>query len=92
MYMNKQTHEVLIILQEECAEVIQGISKCFRFGLDNFKSNTGQTNVQHLEEELGDVVTMINILVESGIIDQRMIDAAAVSKIQKLKKWSTIYE
>jgi NTP pyrophosphatase (non-canonical NTP hydrolase) len=90
--MNKQTQEVLIILQEECAEVIQAISKCFRFGLDNFKANTVQTNVQHLEEELGDLIAMMNILVESGIINQSTIDAAAVSKIQKLKKWSNIYE
>jgi hypothetical protein len=32
--MNEDTREVLLILQEECAEVTQAVSKCFRFGPD----------------------------------------------------------
>ena len=30
--VNEDTREVLLILQEECAEVTQAVSKCFRFG------------------------------------------------------------
>jgi NTP pyrophosphatase (non-canonical NTP hydrolase) len=29
--MNEQTREILLILQEECAEVTQAVSKCMRF-------------------------------------------------------------
>ena len=35
--MNKTTSEVMDILQEECAEVIQAVSKIRRFGIDNAK-------------------------------------------------------
>ena len=56
--MDKET-EILSIAQEECAEVIQAISKCFRFGLDNVKPGKPKTNREHLEEELGDLMAML---------------------------------
>ena len=40
--MNGKQKEILLIAQEECAEVTQAISKVFRFGIDathNDKSN-----------------------------------------------------
>ena len=33
--MDKTTNEVMDILQEECAEVIQAVSKIRRVGIDN---------------------------------------------------------
>ncbi len=33
--MNEKQREILVITQEECAEVIQEVSKIFRFGIDN---------------------------------------------------------
>jgi len=33
--MNETQKEVMLICQEECAEVTQAISKCFRFGFDS---------------------------------------------------------
>ena len=44
-----QEEEVMAILQEECAEVIQAISKINRFGMDNIKPGKPKTNRQHLE-------------------------------------------
>ena len=32
--MNDVDREIMLIAQEECAEVTQAISKCFRFGLN----------------------------------------------------------
>jgi len=87
-----QLKEIMGILQEECAEVIQAISKVNRFGLDNTKPGTEYTNREHLEEELGDLVGMINILCDTRLVDELMIKRAAEAKIQKLKEWSTIYE
>ena len=46
--MSEDNNEVMDILQEECAEVIQAVSKIRRFGIDNAKHNTGQTNREHL--------------------------------------------
>lgn len=88
--MNSDVKEVMDILQEECAEVIQAVSKISRFGIDNFKPGKAKTNREHLEEELGDMIAMICILEKMGIIDQNALEIATKAKIQKLKKWSTI--
>jgi NTP pyrophosphatase (non-canonical NTP hydrolase) len=87
-----QLKEITGILQEECAEVIQAVSKVNRFGLDNFKPGKPKTNRQHLEEELGDLVAMINIMCETKLVNEHSIEAAAHAKLEKLKQWSTIYE
>ena len=84
--------EVMNILGEECAEVIQAISKCNRFGLNNFKPGKPKTNLQHLEEELGDLLAMIDILHEMDVVSWNNLEAAKAAKIEKLKKWSNIYE
>ena len=82
--------EVMDILQEECAEVIQAVSKISRFGIDNFKPGKPKTNREHLEEELGDMIAMICILEKMGVINQDALEIATRAKIEKLKKWSTI--
>jgi NTP pyrophosphatase (non-canonical NTP hydrolase) len=93
--MNPSTEqflETLGILQEECAEAIVEASKIRRFGLDTMHYKTGATHRQNLETELGDVLAMIDILVEQGIVNKTNLDAANKNKKEKLKKWSTIYE
>lgn len=88
--MNPQEKEVMDILQEECAEVIQAVSKISRFGLDNFKPGKPKTNRQHLEEELGDMMAMIDILQRMEIVSWTNIEIAKIAKIEKLKLWSNI--
>ena len=90
--MDNKVHEVMNILSEECAEVIQAISKCHRFGLDNFKPGKPLTNKEHLEGELGDLLAMVDLLKSNNIVTQQGLDAAKTAKIEKLKKWSNIYE
>ena len=90
--MDSRTKEVMDILQEECAEVIQAVSKISRFGLDNYKPGKPKTNREHLEEELGDLYAMINILHDMDIVSWTNIEKASEAKIEKLKKWSKIYE
>ena len=88
--MNSDVKEVMDILQEECAEVIQAVSKISRFGIDNFKPGKATTNREHLEEELGDMIAMICILEKMGVINQDALEIATKAKIEKLKKWSNI--
>jgi NTP pyrophosphatase (non-canonical NTP hydrolase) len=88
----KQQDEIMLILQEECAEVTQAISKCLRFGIDNFKPGKPKTNREHLAEELGDLQAMIDLCIKYNIVGSEQISIAADNKIDKLKKWSTIYE
>lgn len=90
--MDPKTKEVMDILQEECAEVIQAVSKISRFGIDNYKPGKPKTNREHLEEELGDTLAMIDILKEMGVVSTAGMEAAKQAKIQKLKQWSNIYE
>lgn len=89
--MNEITKEVMDILQEECAEVIQAVSKISRFGIDNYKPGKPKTNREHLEEELGDMLAMIDILKEKGVVSWDNMEVAKQAKIEKLKKWSNIY-
>jgi NTP pyrophosphatase (non-canonical NTP hydrolase) len=89
--MDQQTKEVMDILQEECAEVIQAVSKISRFGLNNYKPGKPKTNKEHLEEELGDMMAMVEILQELDIVSFTNIERAAEAKREKLKIWSTIY-
>ena len=90
--MDKTTKEVMDILQEECAEVIQAVSKINRFGLDNFKPGKPKTNREHLEEELGDMIAMIDIMIEKNVVSESNLEIAKKAKIEKLKQWSSIYE
>jgi NTP pyrophosphatase (non-canonical NTP hydrolase) len=88
--MNENNNEVMDIAQEECAEVIQAISKIRRFGIDNAKPGTEYSNRAHLEEELGDVLAMIDILMINNIVSWANLHRAKRAKIEKLKKWSEI--
>lgn len=90
--MKEKIDEVMNILSEECAEVIQAVSKINRFGMDNYKPGKPKTNREHLEEELGDLMAMIDILQEMDVVSYANIERAAEAKHEKLKQWSTIYE
>lgn len=82
--------EVMLITQEECAEVTQAISKVFRFGFDSV--HNGKSNREHLEEEIGDLVCMIDLMREHGLINWENVMDASDKKLKKLEKWSNIKE
>ncbi len=84
--MNKVQNEILLILQEECAEVIQAICKVKRFGQEN--------NIEQLEQEVADMLCMVNLAYTHGVLEKnekRLQDRITV-KEERLKKFSTIYE
>jgi len=86
--MNSRSKEIMSILQEECAEVIQAISKVNRFGIDEVFEN--RSNRERLEEEIGDVMCLMGLLIDDGIVDEKRIESAARNKLDRLKRWSTI--
>ena len=88
--MDNQVKEILCITQEECSEVSQAVSKIFRFGWDSVHPSTGLDNKYRLEEEIGDLLCMIDILVEKCIISDDAVNAARKTKREKLKMWSNI--
>jgi NTP pyrophosphatase (non-canonical NTP hydrolase) len=88
--MTNSEKQILLICQEECAEVTQAISKVFRFGYDSVYND--RTNHQRLTEEVGDLLAMIDLMFENGIIDESATNMAATQKKIKLKKWSNIFD
>ena len=86
--MDDNKREIMLIAQEECAEVTQAISKVFRFGIDGM--HEGATNKQRLEEEVGDLLCMVELMIEQKIIDGQAVAQAGINKKKKLAKWSNI--
>lgn len=87
--MQSKEGEILSITQEECAEVVQAISKVNRFGIDAM--HNGFTNRDRLIEETGDLYCMISLMIEFGLIDREKMLQAADNKREKLAKWSNIF-
>lgn len=89
--MDNETKEILTILQEECAEVIVEVSKCFRFGPHQILEGTEDSNIQRLQKELGDLQAMIELLVDKNVgVTHFDINLATKKKFQKLKQYSNI--
>jgi len=74
--------QLLVILMEECGELIQECSKNLRrgeiFDRDKFK------------DEVGDVYTMIDLLHEWDVISWDEIEKRREVKRKKLSKWSDL--
>jgi len=75
--------QLLVILMEECGELTQSASKVARFGFEPEK-------VQELAKEAGDVLCMIDLMVEFGWITQEQLDSRIPIKRNKLKIYSDI--
>lgn len=89
--MNENTREILLILQEEGAEVIQAVSKCMRFGPDQLKPGKERTNISMLEEEIGDFLAMVELLTDLDIgVTIDGLEKAKKNKFEKLKVWSNL--
>ena len=74
--------QLMVITMEECGELIQECSKNLRraeiFDRENFKN------------EVGDVMCMIELLVEWDVISWAEIEQRVKIKRNKLSKWSEL--
>lgn len=74
--------QLMVITMEECGELIQECSKNLRraeiFDRENFKN------------EVGDVMCMIELLVEWDVISWAEIEERVKIKRNKLSKWSEL--
>jgi NTP pyrophosphatase (non-canonical NTP hydrolase) len=77
--------ELLVVLQEECAEVSQAASKSIRFGLD--ATYQDRSNRARLESEIGDLMAMIKLVTEEGNLNPDNMIAAAEAKLIKVEKF-----
>lgn len=81
-------NELLTILAEESAEVVQAACKCQRFGLNGVHGAT--SNLSRLEEEVGDFLAVVDILVERGLVDPVRMGELKILKRSKLARWSAV--
>jgi NTP pyrophosphatase (non-canonical NTP hydrolase) len=81
--------ECLLILQEECGEAVQEICKIKRFGITKESWHVeGQTHLQCLEQELGDLLAMIEMVRDARMgITEAGLQAAKKKKLEKVLKW-----
>jgi NTP pyrophosphatase (non-canonical NTP hydrolase) len=89
--LTAQQEEILRIMQEECGEVVQMVSKVCRFGIDGIHLKDGGTNKERLAEEMGDLLCMIKLAIEHCIVDETNVMCASEAKEAKLHKWSNIF-
>ena len=76
--------ELFTITMEECGELIQCCSKAMR-RWELYKNSDSEIS---LKEEIGDVYTMISLLVEHGVISWDEIKHRETIKRKKLEQWS----
>jgi hypothetical protein len=74
--LTDEQREVLTVLVEECAEVIQAATKLLRFGIENYPPDgplAGAKNSVILAYECGDLRYMLD-LCERNLIDRDSVD------------------
>ena len=76
--------ELLTITMEECGELIQACSKAIR--CDDYRDN------KKLIQEIADVYCMIELIHEYDLVSWDEIDKGVLRKIERLKKWSSLYD
>ena len=79
--MNKTT-ELMIITMEECGEMIEACSKAIR--CEDYVDN------DRLIEEVGDVLCMIDIMVNKGLLSERALNNRIETKKLKLLQYSNL--
>lgn len=81
--------QLMAINAEECAELTQVCMKLMRKydSLDNAKNDK---YIKQLVEEAGDVLCMIELMVEHGLLTNEELGARVNVKRNKLKTWSNL--
>jgi len=77
-------NEILQITTEECAEVIQRITKAQRFGMNEIEPGQNHTNSYRLGHEIGNLLVMVDKLKAEEMILPVAIENGAQDKRRKL--------
>jgi len=70
-----ETDHLLACLAEECAEVSQRVMKALRFGINEVQPEQGLTNAERITGELTDLLAVVSMLEERGIIGRGNTEA-----------------
>jgi len=81
--------QLMAITAEECGELTQVCMKIMR-KYDTLADMSNDKYRKLLVEELGDVMCMIELMIEHKVVTIEEIHNRAAVKREKLKKWSTL--
>ena len=76
--------ELMLITIEECGELIEACSKTIR--CEDYVDD------EKMIEEVGDVLLMIDLIINRGLVKREDIEARKKVKLKKLKKWSNLID
>jgi NTP pyrophosphatase (non-canonical NTP hydrolase) len=79
--------DLLVLLIEECAEVIQATTKAQRFGFDHHQEGYG-LNSDVLSHEVGDVIAVIEAL--RPFLSETHLECARSHKIARAERWKRL--
>ena len=85
--MMSENEYLLIVLAEECGEVIENVAKALRFSLEDHHPNDFETNESKLKREIVDVIAVAEMLVENKVIEDYNSREMIENKKKKVKKY-----
>ena len=91
-----QLQQLMVITMEECGELAQQCSKTIRKfeTVEQALEDTTRASVNRVKllEEAGDVLCMIELMVEHGLLTNEELGVRVNAKREKLKTWSNLIE
>jgi len=81
--MTDKTLEILALLQAECNDVVQLITKIRRSGLDAVDAD-GVTGLQLLEQEIADIYLLVAVLMETEVLNVDKLEAIVTRKANEM--------
>lgn len=79
--------EALALLAEECAEVIQAITKIQRHGLWSEHPDSGEPNQYTLKREIGDLMAALRICEVQRLIEWGSVIGARDQKLMRVTRY-----
>ena len=76
--------EVMLITMVECGELIEACAKTIR--CEDYVDD------EKMIEEGGDVLLMIDLIIDRGLVRREDLEARKKIKLEKLKKWSNLIQ
>mgnify|MGYP003705815549 CR=1 FL=1 len=94
IYLNSPINsfqQLLAITAEECGELTQVCMKIMR-KYDSLEDAKDDKYINLLIEEVGDVMCMLELMIEHKLITNRELSDRITVKRNKLKQWSTLID
>lgn len=81
--------ELLALLSEECAEVIQEICKAQRHGLESCNpfDSAAEPNWSRISREMWQVLAAMDLLIEHGVLDGDTVTTGRAEKLRRIGEY-----